>query len=390
MQQKRRSARRPAGTGCLFVRRDAAGRETWYGKVGVGDQQVKRRLGRKRVPGTSDGLTRRQAEAALRRLARQVEQRPPAGERLTIGEAGRRYIDHVEALGRKPSTVSDYRSITRVHLEPFFKTTKMDTITPLNIERYTDTKLRGGSSRKTVRNHLALLHGIFGYGLRHGWANTNPVDAVDKPRGGGTDPDIRYLDEAELEALLRTVPSDRLGATERVLYLTAAMSGLRRGELLALRWQDIDWTAGVIRVRRSYTRGEFGTPKSRRSSRAVPMADRLAGELDRHFKKSQFKTDDDLVFCHPQLGTVLDPSKLRKRFVDAVRTAKVRPIRFHDLRHTFGTRMAAAGAPLRAIQEWMGHRSSQTTEIYADYAPDSSMGAVWAERAFMSTPAAPA
>src|SRR5262245_63038755 len=120
------------------------------------------------------------------------------------------------------------------------------------------------------------------------------------------------------------------------------MSGLRRGELLALRWQDIDWSAGLIRVRRSYTRGEFGTPKSRRSSRAVPMADRLAGELDRHHKRSRFQADDDLVFCHPALGTVLDPSKLRKRFVDAVSRAGLRATRFHDLRHTFGTRMAAA------------------------------------------------
>ena len=258
----------------------------------------------------------------------------------------------------------------------------MDAITPLMVERYIDTKLRQGRSRKTIRNHLALLHGIFRYAVRHGWAHSNPTDAVEKPRGGGTDPDIRYLDEAELEALLRAVPRDALGVSQRVLYLTAAMTGLRRGELLALRWLDIDWTAGVIRVRRSYTRGEFGTPKSRRSSRAVPMADRLAGELDRHYKRSQFQADDDLVFCHPELGTVLDPSKLRKRFVDAAARAGLRPVRFHDLRHTFGTHMAAAGAPLRAIQEWMGHRSSQTTEIYADYMPDTSMGGMWATRAF--------
>src|SRR5262245_37213164 len=118
MQQKRRSARRPAGTGCLFVRRDAAGRDTWYGKVGVRGRQVKRRLGRKGVPGTSEGLTRRQAEAALRQLIREVELQPPAVERADLEQAGRRYIDHVEVLGRKASTVSDYRSILRLHLGP--------------------------------------------------------------------------------------------------------------------------------------------------------------------------------------------------------------------------------------------------------------------------------
>ncbi len=73
---------------------------------------------------------------------------------------------------------------------------------------------------------------------------------------------------------------------------------------------------------------------------------------------------------------------MRKRFKAAIEAASVRSIRFHDLRHTFSTRMAAAGAPLRTIQEWMGHRNYKTTEIYADYAPDPVQGARWAEAAF--------
>jgi integrase len=163
------------------------------------------------------------------------------------------------------------------------------------------------------------------------------------------------------------------------------MTGLRRGELLALRWRDVDWLTSLIRVRRNYTRGEFGTPKSLRSSRAVPLADIVASELERLLQRSEFTADDDLVFSHPVLGTVLDPSKLRKRFQKAAEGAGLRPVRFHDLRHTFGTRMAAAGAPMRAIQEWMGHRDSRTTSLYADYAPDASQGGVWAARAFLNT-----
>ena len=112
------------------------------------------------------------------------------------------------------------------------------------------------------------------------------------------------------------------------------------------------------------------------------MADRLAAELDRHFQRSHFQADDDLVFCHPETGKVLDPSKLRKRFAAAVNRAGVEGITFHKLRHTFGTQMAAAGAPLRAIQEWMGHADAKTTEIYAHYAPDPTGGAVFAQRAF--------
>ena len=113
------------------------------------------------------------------------------------------------------------------------------------------------------------------------------------------------------------------------------------------------------------------------------MADRLAAELERHFQRSQYQGDDDLVFCHPNTGRPYDASKMRKRFKEARDAAGLRPeVRFHDLRHTFGTGMAGAGAPLRAIQEWMGHRDYKTTSIYADYSPDPSQGARWAEAAF--------
>jgi integrase len=98
-----------------------------------------------------------------------------------------------------------------------------------------------------------------------------------------------------------------------VLYLTGAMTGMRRGELIALRWQDIDWNVGLIRVRRTFNRGQFGTPKTRRSSRAVPLADRLRADLDQHFRNSDFQGELDLVFCHPRHGRVLDPSRVRKR-----------------------------------------------------------------------------
>src|SRR6185503_912431 len=98
--------------------------------------------------------------------------------------------------------------------------------------------------------------------------------------------------------------------------------------------------------------------------------------------QSAFQDELDLVFCHPKSGRVLDPSRVRKRFQAAALRAGLRPVRFHDLRHTFGTRMAAAGAPLRAIQEWLGHSDYRTTSIYADYAPDATQGVLWAARAF--------
>ena len=156
---------------------------------------------------------------------------------------------------------------------------------------------------------------------------------------------------------------------------------MRQGELLALRWRDIDWIAGRIRVRRNYVRGHWVTPKSNRGIRSVPLADRLAGELERHYQASNYQGDDDLVFGHPHTGQVLDHSALVRRFKAALRAGEVRQVRFNDLRHSFATAIAAAGVPMRTLQEWMGHRDYKTTLIYADYAPNAGESDL-VERAF--------
>jgi integrase len=101
------------------------------------------------------------------------------------------------------------------------------------------------------------------------------------------------------------------------------------------------------------------------------MADRLAGELDSWSRRTLDTGDRDLVFAHPQTGRPLDRSKVSKRFKAACRQAGVPPIRFHDLRHTFATRLAATGQPLRALQEFLGHADAKTTQIYAHYAPSA-------------------
>jgi integrase len=380
MVAKMEKTRRPRGTGSLTVHRDSGGRETWYGSFYVGGRRVKRRIGPKRETGTRKGLTRTQAEAALRRLNEDAEPAPPVVERLTVEEAGERYLRELESLGRKPSTMGDYRSTLRVHLAPFFGEKALNEIHKADVRDFMVAKRREGKAAKSIRNWLSLLHSIFAFAEEEGWARGNPVKLVKKGADEG-DADVRFLDHEELEALLRAVPEDVLGGVEGPLYLTAAMTGLRQGELFALRWRDVDWSAGRLRVRRNYVRGEYGTPKSKRGSRSVPLADRVAGELERHFQRSHFQHDDDLVFPHPHTGKPLDRSKVLKRFKQALSRARVREVRFHDLRHTFGTRMAAAGVPMRTLQEWMGHRDSKTTEIYADYQP-GGQEAELVERAF--------
>ena len=374
--------RRGRGQGALIVKTDNAGRATYYGKWRIGQRQVMRRIGPKRKANTREGLTQAQAEAELRRLMDHRTQ-VVRDDRRALTEVCELLAVKKERLGRKRSTVDAYRSWNHVHFEPFFGATTVDRIDRRLVESFDGELVRKGLSPKSRRNALGALHSVFDFAIREGWASTNPVKDVEQPRMSGADPDIRFLELEEVEALFRAVPDDDLGRVERVMYLTAAMTGMRQGELLALRWMDVDWTAGRIRVRRSFVRGEFGTPKSKRSSRSVPLATRVARELELLYQATPYASDQDLVFAHPHTGKPIDRSRLLKRFKAALRTADVRDVRFHDLRHTFGTRMAAPGVPMRTLQELLGHRDFKTTLIYADYAP-SEREVEWVESAFAS------
>ncbi len=371
----RRAQRRPRGTGSLYVRADRWGRRTWYGKWRQGGRQVKRALGPVRKPGDRVGLGRREAETELRRKLAEADSAGRIRERVDLAEAGDRYLSHIEHFrGRKRSTVQDYGIILNRHLVAFFGRRSLEAIDRSAVESYQQAKLAAGLSPKTVANHVRFLHGLYRYAVGRQWAARNPVAGIEHPRRASVETTVRALSVAELETLLHAVPSDALGDTDRVLYVTAAMTGLRKGELQGLRWEDIDWPAGVVRVRRTYSRGELTAPKSSRSVRAVPLPDRVAQELANHHVASGFRSDQDLVFCHPQTGGPYDASKISRRFKAALRMGGLRDGRFHDLRHTFGTQMAAAGAPLRFVQEWMGHRDYKTTSIYAAYAADASQG----------------
>lgn len=234
---------------------------------------------------------------------------------------------------------------------------------------------------KSVRNYIGTLSALLGFAERKGWLTSNVAHRIDLP-GRQTTEEMRFLDPFEVQALADAAADGAYQAIDRALYLTAAMTGLRQGELCALRWQDVDWPSARIRVRQNYVLGEFGTPKSKRSTRSVPMADQVGGELDRLYVTAGKPSDGALVFADPLTGGPLDKAAILRRYRKALKAAKLdERHRFHDLRHTFGTAMAGAGVPMRTLQEWMGHRDQQTTLRYADYAP-SAHEAAFVEAAF--------
>jgi integrase len=390
VERTQRGARYGSGT---LIRRAGPKGDTWIAKWRDGGRQVQRGLGFVHSKQHPDGLTRAEAEVALGKLREQVaieraEERQAEAKRAAeerrrpLAQVGEALIAAKRAAGRKPSTIEAYSYWLRIHIVDFFGPTAVGQITRDDVRAFAAALERKGLAPKSRANALGTLHSLIEFAIDEGWmVGENPVKRVEKPALAETDPDVHFLETEELEALLRAVPDDPLGRVEHVMYLTAAMTGMRQGELFALRWRDVDWSARRIRVRRNFVRGEFGTPKSKRSSRSVPLASRVATELELLFQDSQYKKDDDLVFAHPETGKPIDRSRLLKRFKAALRRADVRAVRFHDLRHTFGTRMAAQGMPMRVLQELMGHRDFKTTLIYADYAP-SEREAEWVEEAF--------
>jgi integrase len=341
MQAKKRSRR---GTGHLYQKDDR-----WYGQWYVRGKRVKRSLGPVRQPGGNDGLTMRQAQARMLETMAATDSAPaPVTERLTVEEVGKRRIRELARRGRgQDTTLANYESEIRCHFVQHFAERPITEIGEDDIADFVDACLND-LSVKTVRNLYVHLNAIFEFAIRKRWCHVNPRKLVDKPQAGSEDDaEIRFLDQAELDALLavsaprrhgkRTLEraararalrdqerlqwkeiGDALGcspatamylyrATAEVagdedlwrvdlaMYLTAAMTGLRQGELLALRWRDVDWAARKIRVSGGMRNGKRRSPKSATSARAVPMADRVGGSLDRPFQASAYQADDDLA-----------------------------------------------------------------------------------------------
>jgi integrase len=177
------------------------------------------------------------------------------------------------------------------------------------------------------------------------------------------------LSPEEVLAVSRAADDQQDGA----LFTVAAFTGLRMGELRALRWSDVDFANRNLFVRHNRVRDRLAKPKSGKV-RAVPLIDQAAVALDGLSRRGRFTEPSDLVFVS-DTGSYLDDGDLRKRFYAALKRAGLGhkchedpPLRFHDLRHTFGT-LAVQVWPLVDVQSYMGHANISTTMIYAHHVP---------------------
>jgi integrase len=354
-------------TGHVF-RVDRASGPVWYAKYRLPDgRQVQRKLG----PAWTDRgrpaagyFTKRQAEAWLQDTLAEARRGTLPGmvrTGATFADAAAEWLRFIEQdRQRKPSTLRDYRSCLKVHLLPVFGHRVLESITEDDVEEWRRGLPSELSNR--MKNKLIIqLHGIFRRARSVYKLPANPVALIEKHpiRSSG---DIQVFSPEEVWALVRAASSEQ----DAAIFLTAAFTGLRMGELLALRWRDVDFAGSTVRVRQNWAGGQLTTPKSGKV-RSVPLASDVAAALARLGQREHWVGPDDLVFASP-VGSYMSDAALRPRFKAALKRAGLRDLRFHDLRHTFGTRMIAK-ADIRRVQEWMGHADIQTTMKYLHYAP---------------------
>jgi integrase len=342
-------------------------RSTWYAKYRLPDgRQEQKRLG---PVWTGNGrppagyFTERTAKAALDAILTDARRGTLPGlvrTGATFRDASAEWLRYVEHDRRvKPSTLASYRSAVHAHLDPAFDETPIEQLITRQIEEWRAKLVKEGKpSARSLERLVTNLHGIFERARKVWHLTTNPGDDVERlpKRYSG---ELDFYSPEEVLALVRAAETEQDGT----IYLTAAFTGLRRGELVALRWRDVDFPGEAIRVRASYTAGQETTPKSGKV-RAVPMVPQVAEALAKLGQRDHFTAEGDLVFTIS--GEYLDGSDLRRRYVGAVAAAKLRPIRFHDLRHTFGS-LAIDRASIVQVQEWLGHADIDTTRSYLHY-----------------------
>jgi integrase len=312
--------------------------------------------------------TRKDAERVLREV---LHQRDNGFERLpgkmSVAEFLNRWLDDYAAINVAPSTASRYRIAVSKHLAPHLGPLQLTSLRPVHVQRMHATCLGEGLSPRTVVQHHRILSEALKHAVRWQLIPANPAAAISPPRFERRE--MRFLTNTEYQDLLAAAEGSYL----RPLIYLAVHTGARSGELLALRWSDIDFERRRLAVTRTVQRiaGEglvFASPKTHRSRRPITLsADAIAFLREHRSAQNQHRLrlgpafeDHGLVFCRPS-GRALEPNAISQDFARLARTAGLQGLRFHDLRHTMASLMLAAGINPKVVSERLGHATVHIT-----------------------------
>ena len=304
--------------------------------------------------------------------------------KLTVGEYLDRWLaDSVKGRVRE-TTYANYAYITHKHVSPALGHVKLKTLTPAHVRGFYGEKARTNLSASTVKKMHVVLRKSLSQAVSDGLIPRNAADGVKPPRVGAPGEEIKPLGSEECAAFLEASRGERLEA----LYVLAIHCGLREGELLALRWEDVDLEAvrPAVLVRRTLTRGEEGrgwvvgastkSGKGRRvrlTRRAVTaLKDHRKRQLEERMRLARLWQDQGLVFAG-ETGSLFNPSNLRNRSFKRIkaRSGVREDLRFHDLRHTCATLLLSEGVNAKVVSEMLGHASiTITLNIYSHVLPD--------------------
>jgi len=328
--------------------------------------------------------TKKDAEKRLSELLHQFDNgtfmKP---SKTTLGEYLEKWLRDYVYPNLSPRTAEGYESIVRCHLIPALGNIPLLYLKPEHLQQYYSEKLSGGRydgmgdlTQTTVSHHHTCLHRALKMAVQWGLIKHNPVDAVTAPRPQRSD--IHTMSEDDLYVFLEAAKK----TPYHVLFYTALFTGMRRSELLALRWCDVDLLLCQVYVTRSLHRlrtGEiiFRAPKTARGRRMVSLSPSAAKLLQEHKDKQAAQytilgipvKDDDLVFSDFQ-GKPLLPDTVSHAWVKLVKRAGLDGIRLHDARHTHASLLLKQGVHPKIVQERLGHATISTTlDLYSHVTP---------------------
>jgi integrase len=307
--------------------------------------------------------------------------------RDTVADFMEKWLKDSVALQVRRTTLESYTYLTRKHIIPEIGHLPLAKLQPLHIQQLYGKKLNtgrldggnGGMSPTSVRRIHSVLHKALATAVKWQLLPRNPADAVDKPRPARKP--MQYLKASQVMNFLQTLADNN--DTYGPLYLTAIMTGLRRGELLALRWDDLNLDNAMFHIRRSAAKLHDGTiiyqePKTKEGERSIALPSNVVEALVRHRDrqaehKAKLKgayNDEGLIFAD-EVGGVIDPSNLQRHYKKMLTQSGLPSIRFHDLRHTHATLMLEQGVHPKIVQERLGHNSIQITlDTYSHALPN--------------------